>query len=71
MRYEVFYWFSASGTSFGGSEEVCAKTPDAAVGKVRELHPHARLRISTIREREGQYAGRKLKLSTLNPSKEN
>lgn len=63
MRYEVFYWFSASGTSFGGSKEVCAKTPDGAVEKVRELHPHAKLRIATIREREGKHAGRKLPIA--------
>jgi hypothetical protein len=62
MRYTVSYWFSAVGTSFGSSDDVCAKTPEEAVVKVRAMHPNAKLRITTVREREGRYAGRKVKV---------
>ena len=60
MRYTVPYWFSASGTSFGGTEDVCAKTPEEAIKKVRAMHPNAKLRIGVLRERDGEYAGRKI-----------
>lgn len=60
MRYTVPHWFSVGKNSFGGYEDVCAKSPEEAVAKARALHPNVTLRIGVLREREGPYAGRKI-----------
>lgn len=60
MRYSISYWFDIAGSSCGGTEDVCAKSPEEAEDKVRAMHPNAKLRIHVVREREGLYAGRKI-----------
>lgn len=51
--YRIWYWFSIGKSSCGGEEQVSARTLDAAIDKVKQLHPNAKLRITGARQRRG------------------
>lgn len=53
MKFSVGYFFAIGHTSCGGTEDVEAENAELAVAKARALHPHARLRIRTVRDEDG------------------